>query len=129
MLEIITVYMFTLFTEQTEYNRHISCFSFFRFGNFSNLSKMHYNFIYLFLNFLNIFIDYGIIIIIIMAVRPFVGPWPLLQFVNLFTIDRTQLDGQSARHKASTYTQNNTNTEYNQIFMPRVGFKPTITVF
>jgi hypothetical protein len=40
------------------------------------------------------------------ALQPFVGPWPLLQFRN------DSLDWGSARRQAATYTQNNTNTEY-----------------
>jgi hypothetical protein len=39
-----------------------------------------------------------------MALQPVVRPWPLFQFLDLFT--------QSvARRKAATYTQNNTNTQ------------------
>jgi hypothetical protein len=52
-----------------------------------------------------------IIIIIIMAVQPFVGPWPLFQFLDPIHSRQDSLDGGSYRCKASTYTQNNTNTE------------------
>jgi hypothetical protein len=52
-----------------------------------------------------------IIIIIIMAVQPFVGLWPLFQFLDRIHSREDSLDEGSARRKASTYTQNNTNTE------------------
>jgi hypothetical protein len=42
---------------------------------------------------------------------PFVGPWPLFQCLNPINSRYDFLDGGSARHKAATYTQNNTNTE------------------
>jgi hypothetical protein len=39
------------------------------------------------------------------------------------------LVGNSARHKAPTYTKDNTNTENTYITMPRVGFELTTPVF
>jgi hypothetical protein len=39
------------------------------------------------------------------------------------------LGGGSARRKAATFTQNNTNTEKTQISMLRAGFEPMIPVF
>jgi hypothetical protein len=73
-----------------------------------------------------------IIIIIIMALQPFVGPWSLYQFLDRIHSRYDSLDGRSARRKASTYIQNNTNTEEThtiQISMPWVGFEPTIPTF
>jgi hypothetical protein len=46
-----------------------------------------------------------------MALQTFVGPWPLFQFLDPMHIRQDSLDGGSARRKASTYTQNNTNTQ------------------
>jgi hypothetical protein len=47
-----------------------------------------------------------------MALQPFVGPWPLLQFRNPFLQRRkNSLEEWSVRRKAATYTQDNTNTE------------------
>jgi hypothetical protein len=46
-----------------------------------------------------------------MALQPFVGPWPLFQFLNPIHSRYDSLDGGSARLKAATYTQNNKNTE------------------
>jgi hypothetical protein len=43
--------------------------------------------------------------------QPF-GPWPLSQFLNPRQSRYDSLDGGSARRKAATHTQNNTNTEY-----------------
>jgi hypothetical protein len=39
---------------------------------------------------------------------PFVGPWPLFQFLNPI---QDSLDGGSAHRKAAIYTENNKNTE------------------
>jgi hypothetical protein len=39
------------------------------------------------------------------------GLRPLFQFLNLYTVGRTAYTGLSARLKADTYTQDNTNTE------------------
>jgi hypothetical protein len=48
-----------------------------------------------------------LLFIIIMLLQPFVGPWPLFQFLD----PQDSLDGGSVHRKAATYTQNNTNTE------------------
>jgi hypothetical protein len=45
-----------------------------------------------------------------MALRPFVGTWPVFQFLEPIHSLSESFDGGSARRKASTYTQNNTNT-------------------
>jgi hypothetical protein len=45
-----------------------------------------------------------------MVLRPFVGPWQIFQFHNIIHSRWDSLDGGSARRKAATYTQNNTNT-------------------
>jgi hypothetical protein len=60
-----------------------------------------------------------------MAVQPSVGPWTLYQFLNPIHCRYNSLDGGSAHHKASTYTQEDTNTENIQTSMLRVGFEPT----
>jgi hypothetical protein len=46
-----------------------------------------------------------------MALQPFVGPWPIFQFLDPIRGRQDSLDGGWARRKASTYTQNSTNTE------------------
>jgi hypothetical protein len=48
---------------------------------------------------------------ILSSIVPFVDPWPLFQFRNPIHSRYDSLDGGSARRKAATYTQNNTNTE------------------
>jgi hypothetical protein len=53
-----------------------------------------------------------------MALQPFVGPWSLLRFRNLF-----HTDGRTPVARPLP-TQRTT-----QIFMPRMGFEPTIPVF
>jgi hypothetical protein len=45
-----------------------------------------------------------------MALQLF-GLWPIFQFLNPIYIRKDSLDGGSARRKAATYTQDNTNTE------------------
>jgi hypothetical protein len=64
------------------------------------------------------------------APQPSVGPWPLLQFLDLFTYSVELLDGGSARRKAST-AQRTTQTQNKrtQTFMTWVGFEPTIPEF
>jgi hypothetical protein len=46
-----------------------------------------------------------------MFLQPFLGPWPLPQFRDLFKQSVGLLGRGSARRKAATYTQNNRNTE------------------
>jgi hypothetical protein len=64
-----------------------------------------------------------------MALQPF-GPWPLFQFLNLYTAARTPWTGDQpiakplTAHRAAQ-TQNN----YTQTPMPHVGLEPTIPVF
>ena len=41
-----------------------------------------------------------------MFLQPFVGDWPLFQFLNLIHIQFYSFDGGSARRKAATYAQN-----------------------
>jgi hypothetical protein len=69
---------------------------------------------------------YNIITIIIIIINGstslFVGPWPLFQSVD-------SLEGGSARRKASTYTQDNTNWINTDTFIPRVEFEPTTPTF
>jgi hypothetical protein len=50
--------------------------------------------------------------VFIVALQPFAGPWPLLKFLDPIHSRWEPLDGGSARRKAATYTQDNTNTEY-----------------
>jgi hypothetical protein len=40
------------------------------------------------------------------ALEPFVGPWPLFQFLNPIHSWKASLDGGLARRKAATYAQN-----------------------
>jgi hypothetical protein len=57
-------------------------------------------------------------------------PWPLFQFIDPVHRQQESLYRGSVRRKVSTYTQDNTNTEWThtiQTFMPWVGFEPTIT--
>jgi hypothetical protein len=67
-----------------------------------------------------------------MALQPFVGPWSLLQFRNLFYTDgRTPWTNDQLVARTLTWTQDNTNTEqtHTQTSIAWVGFEPTIPVF
>jgi hypothetical protein len=48
--------------------------------------------------------------IVLLVLQP-LGSWSLFQFLNPIHNRQDCLDGGSARRKAATYTQNNTNTE------------------
>jgi hypothetical protein len=65
-----------------------------------------------------------------MALQPFVGPWPLLQFRNLFYTDgRTPwTSNQPVARPLPTHrtTQTQNKRTHTQTSMPRVGFEPTI---
>jgi hypothetical protein len=58
-----------------------------------------------------------------MALQSFVGPWPLFQFLNFYTVDRTVWAGDKpvAKPLAAHRTA--------QTSMPEVKFEPTIPIF
>jgi hypothetical protein len=65
-----------------------------------------------------------------MALQPFVGPWPLFQFLDPFT----QLVGHRGRRIIPPqgrylYTGQHKQNKRTQTYMPQVGFEPTIQVF
>jgi hypothetical protein len=67
-----------------------------------------------------------------MVVQPFVGPWFLLQFRNLFYTDgRTPWtsDQPVARPLPAHRTTQSQKKSHTQTSMPRVGFEPMIPVF
>jgi hypothetical protein len=47
-----------------------------------------------------------------MILQPFVGPWPLFQFLNPIHSRQDSLDGGSARRKASTLYKTNAHNTY-----------------
>jgi hypothetical protein len=51
-----------------------------------------------------------IIVVVVVAQEPFVGSWPLFQFLDPIHIQQDPFDGESASRKASPHTQN-INTE------------------
>jgi hypothetical protein len=56
-------------------------------------------------------------------------PWPLFQFLNLYTDGRTHLTGdQPVERPLPTHRTTQTQNKRTQISMPRVGFEPTILV-
>jgi hypothetical protein len=58
-------------------------------------------------------------IIIIMALQPFVGPWPLFHFLILYTIGRTPWTGYQPLAKAlSTHRTTQTQNKYTQYRHP-----------
>jgi hypothetical protein len=61
---------------------------------------------------------------------PFVGPWPLFQFLNLYIVGRTPCTGdQPVARPLPTYRTTQTQNKSTQTAMPGVGFEPTIPVF
>jgi hypothetical protein len=66
-----------------------------------------------------------------MALQPFVGPSPLLQFRNLFyTVGRTPwTSDQPDARPLPTHRTAQTQNKHNQTSMPRVRFDPRIPVF
>jgi hypothetical protein len=75
------------------------------------------------------------IIIVLSAVSlwlcsPFVGPWPLFQFLNLYTVGRAPWTGDKpVARPLPTHRRTQTQNKRTQISMPRVGFEPTIPAF
>jgi hypothetical protein len=64
-----------------------------------------------------------------MAVQPFVGVWPLFQFLDLYHSRWDSLDGGSASRKAPAHRTTQTQNKCKQTSMLQVGFKPTIPTF
>jgi hypothetical protein len=66
-----------------------------------------------------------------MALQPFVGPWPLLQYCNLFyTVGRTPwMEAQPVARPLPTHRTTQTENKRAQTSMPRVGFEPTTPAF
>jgi hypothetical protein len=65
-----------------------------------------------------------------MAPQPFVGPWPLLSFLNLYTVGRTPwTEDQPLARPLPAHRATQTQNKRTQTSMPQVGFEPTIPVF
>jgi hypothetical protein len=65
-----------------------------------------------------------------MALQPFVGPWPLFQFLDLFT-QKIGLLGRGISPSQGRYlhTEQHKQNKRTQTCMSQVGFEPTIPVF
>jgi hypothetical protein len=58
------------------------------------------------------------------------GPWPLYQFLNLYTVSRTPLTGdQRVTRPIPTHRIAQTQNKHTQTSMPEVGFEFTILAF
>jgi hypothetical protein len=66
-----------------------------------------------------------------MAPQPFVGPWPLLQFRNLFYIvcSTPWTSDQPVARRLSTHRATHTQKKSTHTSMPSVGFELTIPAF
>jgi hypothetical protein len=66
-----------------------------------------------------------------MALQPFVGPWPLLQFRNNFYTDGRApwTSDQPVARPLPKHRTTQTKNKRTQTSTPRVGFEPTIPVF
>jgi hypothetical protein len=61
---------------------------------------------------------------------PFVGPWSLFQFLNLYTVGTTPWTGdQPVAMPLPTHRTTETQNKRSQTSVPLVGFEPTIPVF
>jgi hypothetical protein len=63
-----------------------------------------------------------------MAPQPF-EPWPLVQFLNLYTVGRTPWSGEPVARPLPTHRATQTRNKRAQTSMPRMGFEPTNPVF
>jgi hypothetical protein len=62
--------------------------------------------------------------------QPFVGPWSLFQFLDLFyVVGRTPWTGISQSQCRYLHTEQHKQNKGAQTSMPRVGLEPTIPVF
>jgi hypothetical protein len=62
--------------------------------------------------------------------QPFVGHWPLFQFLNLYTVGRTPwTSDKPVARPLPTHRTTQTQNKRTQTCMPRVVFEPTIPVF
>jgi hypothetical protein len=65
-----------------------------------------------------------------MALQPFVGPWPLFQFLKLYTVGRTTQTGyQPVARPLPAHRTAQTQNKRTETSMPRVGLEPTIPAF
>jgi hypothetical protein len=66
-----------------------------------------------------------------MSLQPFIGPWPLFRFLNLFcTVGRTAWTGdEPVARPLPSYRTAQTQNRRTQTFMPEVGFETIIPVF
>jgi hypothetical protein len=66
----------------------------------------------------------------ITAIQPFVWPWPLFQFLNLYTVGRIPWTGdQPVARPLPTHRKTQTQNKCKETSMSRVVFEPTTTVF
>jgi hypothetical protein len=65
-----------------------------------------------------------------MALQPFVGPWPLFQFLDLYTVGRTPwTKDQLVAMPLTTHRTTQTQNKRTQTSILRAGFEPTIPAF
>jgi hypothetical protein len=66
----------------------------------------------------------------ITAIQPFIGRWPLFQFLNLYTVGRIHWTGdQPVARPLPTHRTTQTQNKRKERAMSRVVFEPTTTVF
>jgi hypothetical protein len=63
-----------------------------------------------------------------MALQPFVGPWPLLQFRNHFT-QTPWTEDQPVTRPLPTHGTTQTQNKRTQTYLPRLGFESTTAVY
>jgi hypothetical protein len=74
--------------------------------------------------------SHGVLFYSIMSLQPFVGPWPLFQFLNLYTVVRTLYTvDQPVARPVPTHRTTQMQNKRTETYMARVGFEPTSPVF
>jgi hypothetical protein len=57
------------------------------------------------------------------------GPWPLFQFLNLYTVSRTPWGISPSQGPLPTHRTTQTQNKSTQTSIPQVGFEPTVPMF
>jgi hypothetical protein len=75
-------------------------------------------------------VQFSVNIYLSVALQPFVGPWPLFQFLDQYTVGRTPwLGDQPVVRHLRTHRTTQAQNKRTQTSMLWVGFEPTISAF
>jgi hypothetical protein len=78
---------------------------------------------------LSIYLSVSLSVCLSMVLQPSVGPWPLFQFLDFYTVGRTSWTGDHpVARPLHTHRTAQTQNKRTQTSMSQVGFEPTIQV-